>query len=166
MEVITSPSKRFAWFGPFFFAVIVGSLVLFAYWRFDTKPPIADIVVRYVGVDHEKPDRGVIEWSGSHRVRACDGTAYSFLIGGITFELPREDLSYNGPVEDYDAKKKRPLRWWTNFTIPRDLAGEEVMLRTRIHWRCNPLQEHIPFVEEVADITVKLPLLPAKETAK
>ena len=40
------------------------------------------------------------------------------------------------------------------------------MLRTRIHWRCNPLQEQIPFVEPVADITVKLPLLPAKETSK
>lgn len=168
MDVIKDSSTRFAWLAPFFFAVIVGSMLLFGYWHLDKTPPITDVQVRYIGIDPQKPEIGWLEWSGHHRERACKGTAYSFLTGGIRVELPRQDLSYDGPVEPHDPKKKtQPLRWWTSFTIPRDLAGEEVTLRTQIHWQCNPLQEHFaPFVESVPDTTLKLPAKPVEKASE
>ena len=168
MDMIGNSSTRFAWLAPFLFAVIVGSMALFFYWHFDKTPPISNVQVRYIGTDPQKPEIGWLEWSGHHRARACNGTAYSFLIGGIRVELPRQDLSYDGPVEPTDPKKEnQPLRWWTSFTIPRDLAGKEVTLRTQIHWRCNPLHEHFaPFVEMVPDTVVKLPEKPVEKATK
>lgn len=148
---LTDPTCRFMFWAIPMSTVILLVLSLGVFWALDRQPPSTILHGWAAGYDATKKEIVIVR--EIFRNRYCPGVIYRWIIDGIVLQLP--PVLVDPGISRLRATSSGYETVMTAISAP-PLALDSFVLRTEVHYACNPLQLLFPLVVEAPPIAISI----------